>query len=73
MSDENDYVSVGTAADILGVTPQTIRRMIKRGDIPAEGTIMGKTIYYRIKRSDLDNVTINPPHRPSKSSNKTET
>jgi excisionase family DNA binding protein len=69
---EQEYVSVGVAADILGVTRQTIRRMIKRGDLPAEQTDLGDNrVSYRIKRSDLDNVKINPPHRPS--SNKTDT
>lgn len=72
MSEEIEFVSVGVAAEILGVTRQTIRRMIKRGHLPAEQTDLGDNrVSYRIKRSDLDNVKINPPHRPS--SNKTDT
>lgn len=69
---ETEYVSITEAAEYLGVHVETIRRMIKRNDLPADMVIVGGRAQWQIKRTDLGNAKVNPQGRPSKS-NKTET
>lgn len=45
------YLSLTQAAEILGIHPQTIRRAIARGDIPAFRVGFGRG---RIRREDLE-------------------
>ena len=49
IDDRLDLLTVEEAAELLKITPYTIREMIKRGEIPAAK--IGR--FYRIKRSDL--------------------
>jgi excisionase family DNA binding protein len=72
MSEYGEWVTVGEAAGILGVHPETIRRMIRRNDLPAEMVIVDGRAQWRMRYADVINSTVNPPHRPS-SSNQTDT
>jgi excisionase family DNA binding protein len=46
-----EYLSVQQAADLLGVSPQTVRTCIKRGELPAV-----KIGDWRISRAALDEL-----------------
>ena len=67
MAEKREYVTVAEAAGILGIHPETVGRMIREGRIPAELVIEKGRAKYRILRSDLDNVNVNPQGRPPKS------
>jgi predicted site-specific integrase-resolvase len=41
VSEVEIYLSVADASRILGVTPQTVRLMIRRGTLPIEAKTMG--------------------------------
>jgi excisionase family DNA binding protein len=66
------WPSVAEAAELLGVHPETIRRMIRREDLPAEMTVVNGRARWRIRYDDAINADVNPPHRPP-SSNENET
>jgi len=50
MSESPRYVDAAVVARRLGVTPQTVRNWIKRGQIPGERTPAGR---FRIRLSTL--------------------
>ena len=50
MSDHSDWVSLGEAADILGVHPSTVRHWADSGDLPSQRTPGG---HRRFRRRDL--------------------
>ena len=50
IDNENDYVLIGEAADILGVAKETIRRWEKRGLLLCERDENGKRVF---RRGDL--------------------
>jgi excisionase family DNA binding protein len=50
---EGEYLSVGQAADLLGVAPVTIRRKIEAGQLAAT-QLGGPGSAIRIARADLD-------------------
>jgi excisionase family DNA binding protein len=52
MSDTSEWVSLGEAAEIIGVHPATIRNWAERGDLPFRRTPGG---HRRFRRSDLQN------------------
>lgn len=72
MPDEKEIYNLTEAAEYLGVHAETVRKMIKRGDLSAELVVIDGRAQWQIKRVDLDNADVNPQGRPSKS-NKTET
>ena len=51
MSDSSEWVSLGEAANIIGVHPATIRNWAERGDLPFRRTPGG---HRRFRRADLD-------------------
>jgi excisionase family DNA binding protein len=51
MSDQSDWVSLGEAAEILGVHPTTVRHWADSGDLPSQRTPGG---HRRFRRRDLD-------------------
>lgn len=53
MNDNPDLFTTHQAADILGVTPITVIRWIKKGAIPCMTTLGG---HRRIKREDLERI-----------------
>lgn len=63
---KDQWVSVSQAAEILGVSRQTVHAMIKRGDLSAERVPFGSRFLYRIRRADLDAVEVKPTGRPPK-------
>lgn len=50
MSEQNDWVSLGEAAEILGVHPTTVRHWADGGDLPSQRTPGG---HRRFRRRDL--------------------
>lgn len=50
---DEDKVSTGQAAHLLGVDRSTVFRLIQRGDIPAEETTFGDRTFHRIAMEDL--------------------
>ncbi|GAB4473818.1 MAG: helix-turn-helix domain-containing protein [Anaerolineae bacterium] len=50
MTDQSDWVSLGEAADILGVHPTTVRHWADSGELPSQRTPGG---HRRFRRSDL--------------------
>ena len=56
------FVDVKQVAEMKGVTPDTVRRWIRQGKLPA--TLWGST--YMIRRTDLDKVEPGKPGRPKK-------
>lgn len=50
MSQEHDWLSLGEAADILGVHPSTVRHWADSGDLPSQRTPGG---HRRFRRADL--------------------
>lgn len=52
MTEEQKYLTVEEVAEILRASPQTVRNMIKRGEIPA--IRIGRP--WLIKKSDLDRI-----------------
>ncbi len=50
MSDQHEWVSLGEAADILGVHPTTVRHWADSGDLPSQRTPGG---HRRFRRRDL--------------------
>ncbi len=50
MSQENEWLSLGEAADILGVHPSTVRHWADSGDLPSQRTPGG---HRRFRRADL--------------------
>ena len=52
MSDTSEWVSLGEAAEIIGVHPATIRNWAERGELPFRRTPGG---HRRFRRSDLQN------------------
>lgn len=51
MSEQNDWVSLGEAAEILGVHPTTVRHWADDGDLPSQRTPGG---HRRFRRRDLN-------------------
>jgi excisionase family DNA binding protein len=51
MADPNEWVSLGKAADVLGVHPSTVRHWADSGDLPSQRTPGG---HRRFRRRDLD-------------------
>jgi excisionase family DNA binding protein len=64
-----EWVTVTEAGEIMGVHRETVRLMIKRGDLPAEMIIVNGRAQWRIKYVDAINADVNPPHRPPKTGN----
>lgn len=54
-STENDLIGVAEAADILGTTPRTALRRIKRGELAAE-KLAGKTGAYVLSRAAVEAI-----------------
>lgn len=52
MTDPNEWLSLGEAADILGVHPSTVRHWADSGDLPSQRTPGG---HRRFRRRDLQN------------------
>jgi len=52
MTDPNEWLSLGEAADILGVHPSTVRHWADSGDLPSQRTPGG---HRRFRRGDLQN------------------
>lgn len=50
MSDQSEWVSLGEAADLLGVHPTTVRSWADSGDLPSQRTPGG---HRRFRRADL--------------------
>lgn len=48
-----DYISLGEAAHLLKKSVQTVRRMVKRGELPAQQVKTPQGFYYQIKRENL--------------------
>lgn len=48
-----DYISLEEAAHLLKKSVQTVRRMVKRGDLPAQQVKTPQGFYYQIKRENL--------------------
>jgi len=61
MTPSSDWVSLGEAAQIVGVHPATIRNWAERGDLPCERTPGG---HRRFRRSDLKQWIAARPMRP---------
>lgn len=56
MLERNRWYTVEQVAQALGVHPETIRRKIRQGRLPAEKALIGQR--YRIKGADvLDRIT----------------
>jgi excisionase family DNA binding protein len=53
MSDQNEWVSLGEAADILGVHPSTVRHWADSGELPSQRTPGG---HRRFRRRDLQQL-----------------
>lgn len=51
MSQDNEWLSLGDAAEILGVHPSTVRHWADSGDLPSQRTPGG---HRRFRRSDLE-------------------
>jgi excisionase family DNA binding protein len=51
MSDQSDWVSLGEAAEILGIHPTTVRHWADSGDLPSQRTPGG---HRRFRRRDLE-------------------
>ncbi|MBT4384141.1 helix-turn-helix domain-containing protein [Candidatus Peregrinibacteria bacterium] len=49
-----DFLTLGEAANILGKSPQTLRRMIKRGDLVAKRMKTPQGFQYMIDKSTFD-------------------
>lgn len=69
MPDEKEVYTLNEAAEYLGVHAETIRRMIKRGDLPAALVVIDGRAQWQIKFVDLDRADVNPQGRPPKKSN----
>lgn len=51
-AEQSEYLRASQAATMLGVTSRTLRRLIRRGDVPAfQVSTRGD---YRLKRSDVE-------------------
>lgn len=55
MSQDNEWLSLGDAAEILGVHPSTVRHWADSGDLPSQRTPGG---HRRFRRSDLERWAI---------------
>lgn len=51
MTDQTDWVSLGEAANLLGVHPSTVRQWADSGDLPSQRTPGG---HRRFRKSDLE-------------------
>ncbi len=73
MTEYGEWVSVREASEIMGVHRETVRLMIKRGDLPAEMVIVDGRAQWRIRYEDALNADVNPPHRPPKTEDDNQT
>lgn len=55
MAQENEWLSLGEAAEILGVHPSTVRHWADSGDLPSQRTPGG---HRRFRRSDLQHWAV---------------
>jgi excisionase family DNA binding protein len=58
MSEQNEWVSLGEAADILGVHPSTVRHWADSGELPSQRTPGG---HRRFRRRDLQQLASSQP------------
>ena len=63
MQGETNWISTSEAAKLLDTTAQTIRRMIARGDIPAQKVKFGQSFRYMIDKRKLEGIEVNKPGR----------
>lgn len=54
MTNDEAYVTVDRAAELLGVHPQTVRRWLRSGQI--HGTMLSRQAGYRIRASEIAHV-----------------
>ena len=54
MDDDNAVLTVPQVAARLGVQPETVRRMLRRGDLP--GWLIGGRAGYRVFRRHVDEL-----------------
>jgi excisionase family DNA binding protein len=53
MNMDPDFITLQEAADYIGKSPQTVRRMIKKGDVHAHQMKLPQGFRYVLKKSEL--------------------
>jgi len=59
-----EHVTIGEAAELLGVHPHTVRNRIKSGRIPAEKVLTPYGEAFAIPRAHIDKALHAPPYQP---------
>jgi len=59
-----EHVTIGEAAALLGVHPNTVRNRIKNGRIPAEKVLTPYGEAFAIPRAHIDTALRAPPYQP---------
>lgn len=62
---ESDYLTLQEAADLLGKSTQTVRRLIKRGDLQAQRLQTPQGFQYAVLRSSMTGRFVRIPSMPN--------
>jgi predicted DNA-binding transcriptional regulator AlpA len=58
MTSKGNLITKREAADLLGVTPSSVHRMMDRGELTAAESVKtnNKTVLHRFRRSDVERL-----------------